>query len=141
MTPDLSLTSNAAITLPGAEGATTYVKLRDLPTGGTLRRVNATASTYPRELLIIQQERNVGRRNATRRSVVSLTERDITTLVPLENGTGGKADGLMTVTMTIVRPIGAGFGAHFTQALCLTMFGVVMSLISTAGTAVLAGEQ
>lgn len=142
MTADLSLTSNASgVTLPGAEGATTYVKLRDLQTGGTLRRVNATASTFPRELLVVQQERNIGRRNATRRTVVSLSERDISTIVPLENGTGGKADGLATVSLTIVRPLAAGYQTNFTNAKMLTLLGAVMSLLTSASTSLLAGEQ
>jgi len=141
MTADIALVSNAASqTLPGAEGTLTFVKLKD--EGDTsLRRVAATASTYPRTLLITQQERNLGKRNASRRTVVQCKEEDWTTIVPLENGQGGKADGVATVTVTINRPLGPGYGTNFTTAKINTLLGSAMSAILQYDANILAGEK
>lgn len=140
MTPDINLISNQAVTLPGAEGTLAFVKVSE-DSESILRRVQATANTYPRELKVIQQEKKLGTRAASRRTVIQLKESDWSTIVPNENGIGGRADGQAIVTLTINRPLGAGYTAYFTNNKILTLLGTVFHLFSTAGSNVLAGEK
>lgn len=141
MNTDLSITSNrASVTLPGAESATTYAK-RTETADSVERGVQATALTYPRTLQIINQERFPGTRKGTRRSVLISKERDVSTIVPLESGLGGRADGEATVTITIVRPTAPGYQATFSAAKLKTLAAVAWDALQQNFDAILAGEK
>jgi len=142
MTTDLTIVSNrATVTLPGSDGSTVYARISET-NDTTLRRVQATSSSAPRTLAIIQQETNLGKRNAKRRTVVSVKEQDNTTLVPLEGSTtSGRADGECTLAISLNRPLGAGYQAFFTAAKVKTIFAVAADAFIQNIDAILAGER
>jgi hypothetical protein len=141
MTSDLTIVSNrAAQTLPGADSSTVYVKRSE--SADTIERgVQATALTYPRTITIVQQARNPGTRKGSQRTVVIAKERDASTVVALESGLGGRADGEATVTLTIVRPTAPGYQTTFTAAKLKTLIGVVFDSVLQNADALIAGEK
>lgn len=141
MNTDLTIVSNrASQTLPGADSSTVYAK-RTETADSVERGVQATALTYPRTLTIINQERFPGTRKGSRRSVLICKERDVSTIVPLESGLGGRADGEATVTITIVRPTAPGYQTTFTAAKLKTLFGAATDALLQNFDAILAGEK
>lgn len=141
MNADLTVTSNrASVSMGGTEGATVYAKRWENETT-TERGVQATALTLPRTLQIIQQERNPGTRKGTRRTVVIMKERDLSTIVPLESGVGGRADGEATVTVTIVRPTAPGYQTTFSSAKMITLVAAGLDVVLQNLSALLAGEK
>jgi len=141
MNQDLTIVSNrGSVTLPGAENSTVYAKRSE--TQDTVERgVQATALTFPRTLTIVNQERNPGTRKGTRRTAIIAKERDLSTIVPLESGTGGRADGEATVTMTIVRPTAPGYQTTFTAAKLKTLAAVAIDAYIQNADALIAGEK
>jgi len=141
MTTDLTIVSNrSSVTLPGADGSTIYNKRSE--TADTVERgVQATALTFPRTLTIVQQHRKPGTRSGTQRTVVSAKEQDRSTVVALDTGIGGRADGEATVTITIVRPTGPGYQANFTAAKLKTLFSAAADVVIQNFDALLAGEK
>lgn len=141
MTQDLTIISNrGSVTLPGADASTLYAKRTE--TVDTMERgVAATALSLPRTLTVVNQERLPGTRKGTRRTVVICKERDLTTIVPLESGLGGRADGEATVTVTIVRPTAPGYQTTFSAAKIGTLCGVAFDAVIQNLSALLAGEK
>jgi len=141
MSPDLSIVSNrTAVVLPGADSSLSYIKRSE--TIDTVERgVQATALSYPRTLTTISQDRKPGTRGGTRRVVVICKERDLTTVVPYENGLGGRADGEATVTITIVRPTAPGYATNFSAAKMKTLIGAAVDATLQNADALLAGEK
>jgi len=141
MSPDLTVNSQrTAVTLPGAESSVVFNKVYE--TGEiTLRRVQSTANTFPRELIIGQLERKLGTRAGTRRTQVIVKERDLSTIVPLESGNGGRADGEATVVVTLVRPTAPGFQTTFSNNKMKTLFCQAFDCIMQNIDALIAGEK
>lgn len=141
MNTDLTIVSNrAAVTLPGSEASTVYVK-RSETVDTVVRGVQATALSYPRTITVVNQERAPGTRKGTGRIVVIAKERDLTTVVPLESGIGGRADGEATVTVTIVRPTAPGYQSTFNDVKLKTLWAAAADLINQNMSALLAGEK
>jgi len=141
MTPDLVVTSNrAAVTLPGADGAATFNKVWE-NADSILRRIQSTAFNLPREILISQVDRKPGTRAGSRRTVIQAKERDLTTIVPLESGLGGRADGEAVVTVTIVRPTSPGYQTTFSDAKLKTLVSDAFDVVLQNIAAILAGEK
>jgi hypothetical protein len=141
MNTDLTVVSNrAAVTLPGADSSKVYVKQKE--TADTIvRRVAATALTYPRTLTIAQTEKLPGTRKGSRRIVVSVKEEDRVTIVPNENGLGGRADGEATVTITFNFPTAPGYGTTFTAAKLKTLLGDAYDATHQSLDSIIAGEK
>lgn len=141
MTTDLTIVSNrASVTMPGADGSTVYAK-RSETADSVVRGVQATALTFPRTLEVINQDRNPGTRKGTRRLVVICKERDMSTIVPLESGLGGRADGEATFTATLVRPTAPGYQATFTAAKLKTLAAAAIDALFQNFDALIAGEK
>jgi hypothetical protein len=90
---------------------------------------------------VINQERNPGTRKGVRRTVVIAKERDVSTIVPLESGLGGRADGEATFTITMNRPTAPGYQTNFTAAKMKTLAGAAIDCLLQNFDALLAGEK
>jgi len=56
LTADLTLTDSGSVTKPGALGAKVFAQVSSLINDKTLRRIQATATTVPNELLVSHQQ-------------------------------------------------------------------------------------
>jgi hypothetical protein len=141
MNTDLTITSNrTGQALGGADGATVYAKVSE-SADTIVRRVQATALTFPRIMSIIQAARGEGTRKGTQRTVVTVKERDVSTVVPLESGIGGRADGEATFSLSLVRPTAPGYQATFTAAKLKTLAAVAIDAWFQNVDALIAGEK
>jgi hypothetical protein len=127
LSSSLTVISNqGSITLPGAEGTKSFNQVAGGTGNQVLRRIAATATTTPQEILISHQNNGTGfgRRS---RSVIKATLRKEN----IDPSTTGNITPSASCHLVIDRPL--NMGSNITDAEIKTLLGQLMDVITRSG--------
>lgn len=127
LSSSLTVISNqASVTLPGAVGSKSFAQVAGGTGNQVLRRIAATATTTPEEILISHQETGKGLQRRTQSVIKAMLRKENADL----STTGGIIPSAEAY-LVIRRPI--GLGTVITDAEVKTLIGEVLDVVTRAG--------